>query len=150
MVSQGLDKSLHHLPSEGAQGPWALQEQRSSSGRSFMQSLKRSSQGLKPLLAISQGSAGYCAGLIIAFPSLSTPKEPINIGTNVGDVSELVISLFSVSRVALGVVANFDVACMQIKPHAWSRECLLVWWGDAYFFRYLWRGVLDTELFIFL
>lgn len=119
--------------------------------QSFMQSPKTSSQGLKPLPAISHGSAGYCAGLIIAFPSLSTPKEPINIGTNVGNVSELVISLFSVSRVAVGVVAGFDVACMQIKPHAWSRECLLVWWGEAYFFRYLWGGGgLDTEIFIFL
>lgn len=72
---------------------------------------------------------GCCAGLIV-FLCLSTPKKSINIGINMDNVSELAISLFSVSRVAVGVVfvlfnhsyaagldeAGFDVACMQIKP----------------------------------
>lgn len=165
MVSQGLDKSLHNLPSEGAQDlehsksrgavedvlglhcsallrlPILSHFQRIFHGpscpglQSSMQSVKRSSQSLKPLLSISYGSAlesGYSAGLIIAFLCLSTPREPINIGTNIGDVSELMILLFSVSGVAVGVVfvlfnhsyaagldeVGFDVACMQIKPHA--------------------------------
>lgn len=83
---------------------------------------------------------GCCAGLMIAFLCLSTPKEYINIGINMDNVSKLVISLFSVSKVAVGVVfvlfshsyaavldeAGFDVACMQIKPQAWPRECLFV------------------------
>lgn len=182
---KGSAKSLHNLPSEGAQGPRALQEQRGSSGRgavaallrlpnteplpgifrgpscpglpAFNQSVKRSSQGLKSLLSISHGSAlesGYCAGLIFALPRSSTPKEPLNIGITMVNVSELVISLFSVSRAAVGVVfvlfhhsyaagldeAGFDVPCMQIKPQAWSKECLFVWWGEAYFFRYLGVG----------
>lgn len=75
--------------------------------QSFIQSVKRSSQGLKPLPFISCGSAvepGCCAGLIITFLCLSTPKESINIGINMDNVSELVISLFSVSKVAVGVV----------------------------------------------
>lgn len=186
MMSQGLDESLHNLPSEGAQGPGALREQRGSSGRCavaavlssaqpsqcwatsrefwavpgfnlFMESVKRSSQSLKPTpFHQPQQCCGVwtlCCGLIIAFLCLSTPKEPINIGTSIGNVSELLISLFSVSRVALGVVfvlfnhscaAGLDwlwcSLCIQIKPLAWSRDCLFLWWGEAYFFRYLCWG----------
>lgn len=44
MVSQGLDKSLYNLPSEGTQGPRALQEQRGSSRRCAVAALLSSAQ----------------------------------------------------------------------------------------------------------
>lgn len=85
----------------------------------------------------------------MAFLSLNTLEESINIGLNMYNIFELMISLFSVNRVAVGLIfvlfnqayvagldkACFDLVCTHIEPQAWSAGLLFVClMGEGLFF----------------